>query len=81
MRPGLLSILIPLYNEEEFIALLEALSHELGERRAQGRADEREHYTGIRLDPGYRERQQARRLEWKRGQARWRAGRRTYKGE
>lgn len=44
----------------------DSIERALRDRRDEGLADENEHHTGVRLEPGYRERQQARRLEWKR---------------
>ena len=45
-------------NEQEFRRLLESLSGDLERRRDVGQPiDPREHYTGHRLEPGYRRRQ------------------------
>jgi hypothetical protein len=46
-------------NEREFLRLLEKLNADLERRREAGDSvDRSEHYTGVRLEPGYRRRQQ-----------------------
>ena len=53
-------------NESQFLALLAQLREQLQQRRDTGEdVDVQEHYSGVHLEPGYRQRQQNRRLIWR----------------
>jgi hypothetical protein len=53
-------------NEGQFLALLGQSREQLQQRRGTGEdIDIREHYSGVHLEPGYRHRQQNRRLIWR----------------
>lgn len=53
-------------NEGQFLALLAQSREQLQQRRDTGDdIDIHEHYSGVHLEPGYRQRQQNRRLIWR----------------
>ena len=53
-------------NESQFLALLAQSREQLQQRRDTGEdIDLHEHYSGMHLEPGYRQRQQNRRLIWR----------------
>jgi hypothetical protein len=53
-------------NEGQFLALLDQSREQLQQRRDAGEdIDAHEHYSGAHLEPGYRRRQQNRRLIWR----------------
>jgi hypothetical protein len=53
-------------NESQFQALLAQSWEQLQQRRDTGEdIDVQEHYSGVYLEPGYRQRQQNRRLIWR----------------
>jgi hypothetical protein len=56
-------------NEQEFLQEFGRRHYELEDRKRQGTADPREHFTGIPKEPG----SEARRQESKQAQWRWRA--------
>lgn len=53
-------------NESQFLALLAQSQERLQQRRDAGEdIDVHEHYTGVHLEPRYRQRQENRRLIWR----------------
>lgn len=53
-------------NESQFLALLTQSREQLQQWRDTGEdIDVHEHYSGVHLEPGYRRRQQKRRLIWR----------------
>jgi hypothetical protein len=53
-------------NESQFLALLARSREQLQQRRDAGEdIDVQEHYSGVHLEPGYRQRQQDGRLIWR----------------
>ena len=53
-------------HESQFLALLAQSREPLQQRRDAGEDIEvQEHYSGVHLEPGYRQRQQNRRLIWR----------------
>jgi hypothetical protein len=53
-------------NESQFLALLAQSQEQLQQRRDTGEGiDVHEHYSGVHLEPGYRQRQQKRRPIWR----------------
>jgi hypothetical protein len=53
-------------NESQFLVLLDQSREQLQQRRDAGEdIDLQEHYSGVHLEAGYRQRQQNRRLIWR----------------
>ena len=53
-------------NEGQFLALLAQSREQLQQRRDTGEdVDVQEYYSGVHLEPGYRQRRQKRRLIWR----------------